>query len=292
MDKILTGKPVATLIRQETSDLILKHKLRPKLLLIQIGEDPASEYYVQNIVRSAQKIGCEVDFCPLDVSLSQDALLGKLHQANTDDSIHGIMLQKPLPKGFDENLINQNINPDKDVDGIHPLNLGKLWLEMEAFVPCTAQAVIETLKHYEIKPEGKKVVILGRSAVVGKPLAALLLSKTSWGNASLSVCHSRSVDLVNETTKADIVIAAIGKSEFVKAGMIKKDSILIDVGINETILADGTSTYCGDIDYNSCFDKCLAITPVPGGIGSITTSLLIKNLALACLRAQGHTKNY
>jgi len=281
MEKVLSGKPVAAQIRQWTIDFIARERLSPKMLLIQIGEDPASEYYVQSIIRSGNKIGCKIDFCSKPSSTSHEELLNLINVANHDAGIHAIMIQKPLPSHIDENEVNCSIDPRKDIDGIHPENLGKTWLEMDAFVPCTAMAVIETMRYYQIDPAGKNVVLLGRSAVVGKPLAALLLGKNGYGNACLTVCHSRVPNLELHTLQADILISAIGRAEFVKASMIKENCILIDVGINEKINAEGSVSYVGDIDYNSCYDKALAITPVPGGIGSITTSLLLRNLSLA-----------
>ncbi len=199
MEKILSGKPIAAMIRNEIIEKITNHNLNPQMLLIQIGGDSASEYYVQSIIKNGKKLGCDVHYQSLPSSTTQEQLIHHLRAGNVDSNIHGIMLQKPLPRGFDENIISLAVSPEKDIDGIHPLNLGKTWMEMESFIPCTAQAVIETLKYYNIKTEGKKVVILGRSTVVGKPLAALLLSKNSWGNATLSVCHSKTIDLHLET---------------------------------------------------------------------------------------------
>ena len=199
------------------------------------------------------------------------------------------MIQKPLPKSFSDTLINESVNPDKDLDALNPLNLGKIMMESDGFLPCTPAAVYYTMKYYGINPEGQKLVILGRSNVVGKPLANMLLWKKM--NATVTVCHSRTRDLAEICREADILISAIGVANFVTVDMVKKSTILLDVGINEITDATGKAVYVGDMDYNALYDKSLAITPVPGGIGRITTSLLYLNLVKACLLSQGINKS-
>lgn len=290
MEKILSGKPLAKLIRSRVKELIAEHGLSPKMLLIQTGSDPASAYYVQNIVSSGAKLGCDVRLMNLPEDISQAYLQELIASANDDPDIHGIMLQKPLPHHLDEALAGENISPDKDIDCLNPVNQGRIVLNQDALPPCTPLAVLCTLRYYGIPVAGKHTVIIGRSAVVGKPLANMLLWKKSWANASVTVCHSRSENLGELTRSADILIAALGKAEFLKPDMIKNNSVLIDVGINAHNSADGKGSFVGDIDYNACFDKALAITPVPGGIGSVTTSLLWLNLLKAALAAKGTNK--
>lgn len=290
MEKVLSGKPLASLIRRKIKEIRGQYNLTPRMLLIQSGSDPASTYYVHNIVSSAAKLGCEVSLETLPADISQADLLSLIASANANPAIHGIMLEKPLPGHIDDALAGECIDPAKDIDCLNPVNLGKIILSQDALLPCTPLAVLCTLRYYQVPVAGKHAVIIGRSAIVGKPLANMLLWKKPWADASVTVCHSRSQDLAGITQSADILIAALGQAEFVKAPLIKKNSILIDVGINERITAEAKVTYVGDIDYNSCLDKALAITPVPGGIGSVTTSLLFLNLLKAALGAAGINK--
>ena len=290
MEKVLSGKPLAALIRGKIKVLIAEHGLQPRMLLIQTGADPASSYYVQNIISAGAKLGCEVRLASLEADVSQAELLSLISSANADPQTHGIMLQKPLPRHLDEALAGGSIHPDKDIDCLNPVNQGRIILNQDALPPCTPLAVLCTLRHYGVPVAGKHAVIIGRSAVVGKPLANMLLWKKPWADASVTVCHSRSQNLAELTHGADILIAALGRPLFVNAELIKENSVLIDVGINETKDPAGKLVYVGDIDYNSCYDKALAITPVPGGIGSVTTALLFLNLLKATLNAQGTNK--
>ncbi|MBP7309855.1 MAG: bifunctional 5,10-methylenetetrahydrofolate dehydrogenase/5,10-methenyltetrahydrofolate cyclohydrolase, partial [Candidatus Cloacimonetes bacterium] len=239
---------------------------------------------------SGSKLGCETTLSALPHDATQAQLAALIEAANADPLISGIMLQKPLPRSFDEPFINSLISPDKDLDAIHPLNLGHIMAESDGFLPCTPAAVLFLMKYYGIDPSQGNTVILGRSNVVGKPLANMLLWKKPFANATVTICHSRTPELRRITQNADILIAAIGKPNFINAEMIKENSILIDVGINEVKSPEGKSSFVGDIDYNSCFSKVLAITPVPGGIGRITTSMLYLNLVKASLRSQGINK--
>ncbi len=278
MEKNLLGKPIAAEIKTRVADQIAQIGKSPVMLLIQVGSDPASAYYVQNIIKTGRKLGCEVRFLELPAEAREKDLKAEIQAANSDPEIHGIMLQKPLPRGFDSSRIDLLIDPTKDVDGIHPMNLGKIMLGSGKLLPCTAAAVIETLVHYDIKTQGKNVVILGRSTVLGKPLANLLIQKGEYADATLTICHSKTQNIEFVTRNADILIAAIGVPNFVRAEMIKAGAVLIDVGINLITAPDGALIYVGDIDYNDCYDKALAITPVPGGIGTITTAVLFENL--------------
>ncbi|HPF08813.1 MAG TPA: bifunctional 5,10-methylenetetrahydrofolate dehydrogenase/5,10-methenyltetrahydrofolate cyclohydrolase [Candidatus Cloacimonadota bacterium] len=289
MQKELSGKPISLAINKVSKSLIAEFELKPKMLLVQVGADPASSYYVQSIVNTAGKLGCAAELLSLDSDCSEQDLLQVIGKANLDPQIHGIMIQKPLPKRINDTSINLSINPAKDLDALHPVNLGKILMETDGFVPCTPLAVYYTMKYYGIEATGKKLVILGRSNVVGKPLANMMLWKKV--NATLTVCHSRTANLAQICRDADILISAIGIANFVSEDMVKEKSILLDVGINEITDAEGNSIYVGDIDYNACYEKALAITPVPGGIGRITTSLLFLNLVKAAMMAADINKS-
>lgn len=290
MPKELTGKAIALAINRVCKQLVAEHNLKPKMLLIQVGEDPASSYYVQSILNTAPKLGCEAELLTLDVNCGQDKLLRIIAEANQNPDIHGIMIQKPLPGSIDDSAVNLSVDPNKDLDALHPVNLGRILMENEVFLPCTPAAVYYSLKYYGIDPKGKHTVVLGRSNVVGKPLANILLWKRPFANATVTVCHSRTKDLAAICRSADILISAIGKPHFVSADMVAEDSVLIDVGINEIQKPDGSSAYVGDIDYESCAKKARAISPVPGGIGRITTSVLYLNLVKANLIARNINK--
>lgn len=290
MEHVLNGKPVASLINTAVKKLISEHGLIPKMLLIQVGGDPASAYYVQSIVASGKRLGCGVDLLQLPPNTTEHELISCITKANSDPDIDGIMIQKPLPEHISDSTINNAISPDKDLDCLHPMNLGKIMMEVDGFLPCTPAAVYYLMRFYGIDPVGKHVVILGRSNVVGKPMANILLWKRAFANATITVCHSKTSNLAEITRSADILISAIGRVNFVNRDMIKENSILLDVGINEVVEPDGSTIYAGDIDYNDCINKALAITPVPGGIGRVTTAVLYLNLVTACLNHRGVNK--
>ena len=187
-------------------------------------------------------------------------------------------MQKPLPKSVDEHFIGKLISPEKDVDGVNPITVGHLYLGLDCFIPCTAEAILEIIKFYDIKTEGKHIVVVGRSNVIGKPVYNLLLHKTSTGNATVTVCHSKTKELEKYTKQADVLITAVGSAKLIKKEMIKENCIIIDAGINKIGDIDGKSVFVGDVDYDDCFEKCQAITPVPGGIGSVTTSVLLNHV--------------
>jgi len=287
IEKILKAKPLTkekykelkTEISQLGEPLVMK--------VIRLGEDPASAFYVQNILNQGKKLGVDVDLITLSGNTSQHDLVKLIEDFNNDDSVAGIMLQKPLPQHINETKINSLIKATKDVDGFHPENLGKLLLEQEGLFPCTATACLTMMEYYGIETSGKNIVIIGRSAIVGKPLANMLLRKDKTGNATVTVCHSRTKNIKDITKKADILIAAIGKANFVTQDFINNDCVVIDVGINEIIDTEGKASYVGDVDYHNVLDNVLAITPVPGGIGSVTTYELFKNL----LKAKKIAKN-
>lgn len=280
MTKILKAKPVIKKIYAELKTKIEKFQIKPKLALLAVGKDPASQFYVKNIIKKAKKIGIIVDLITFPVNVKETTLLKKIDSLNNDDEIAGIMIQKPLPKHIDEHKLILTLSPLKDVDGFHPLNIGNLVINKDSFIPCTAAAVIEMLNYYKIFPQNKNIVIIGRSNIVGKPLANLLLRKSKLGNATITVCHSKTINVKQHASKADILIAALGKARYVNKNMIKKNAVIIDVGINQ-VSENSKTKYVGDVDYKDCFDKAAAITPVPGGIGSVTTAVLMKNIVKA-----------
>ena len=280
MGRRLSGKKIAKNIYANIKEAIELNKITPKLVVLLIGNDPAAEYYVQNLEKKGSKIGIEVETRILDKLIDQDSLLKNIDALNNDSQVNAIMLQKPLPSHLNESEIVMKIDPNKDVDAFHPLNMGNLVLDKKGFIPATPAAVLELLSFYEINTNGKHIVIVGRSDIVGKPLANLLLRKSDTGNATVTVCHSKTKDLVFHTKQADILIAAIGKPLFIKADMISENTIIIDVGINQIEDANKGYRYVGDVDYEACFEKVSAITPVPGGIGTITTVMLLNNVLL------------
>ena len=281
----LTGKPVAKEIYAEIRSKIEYLNLTPKLVVIMIGEDPAAQYYVQNLEKRGLKTGIIIETKTYGTDIIQTEILNQIDNLNQDDSVHGIMIQKPLPSHLDESEIVMKLSPEKDMDGFHPINMGNLILEREGFLPSTPIAVLELLNFYNIETSGKNIVIIGRSNIVGKPLANLLLRKNKTGNATVTVCHSRTKKLSEITKKADILIAAIGKAFFVTADMIKPNSIVIDVGVNQIEDPKKGHRYVGDVVYENCFHKVSAITPVPGGIGTITTAVLLRNVLTAAQKA-------
>ncbi|MCD4650978.1 MAG: bifunctional 5,10-methylenetetrahydrofolate dehydrogenase/5,10-methenyltetrahydrofolate cyclohydrolase [Candidatus Cloacimonetes bacterium] len=247
------------------------------------GNNPASEYYTSSIIRRGEKLGYTVHLSRFDSDVSQETVLAKIDQLNSDDSVHAIMIQKPLPEQINPERIALAISPDKDVDALHPVNTGKLFLNQPGFYPCTAEAVIELLKFYEIETQGKKVVVIGRSAVIGKPVAGLLLHKSVFGNATVTICHSSTRRLEEVVRGADIVIAAIGRAGFVTSAMVHAGAVIIDVGVNQVDDSVKGTVYVGDVDYESCLSVSSAITPVPGGVGTVTTAVLMRHVLTAFL---------
>jgi methylenetetrahydrofolate dehydrogenase (NADP+)/methenyltetrahydrofolate cyclohydrolase len=227
LDKILIGKPVAQAVYQNIASLI-KDTASPRMAIIKIGDDPASEYYATNILKQCTKHGFDVFLNQLPSLSSEQVVISLIERLNHNNDIHGIIIQKPLPKHLNEDLINVSLNPSKDIDGIHPENLGKLFLALDGFCPCTALSVLEIIKYYNIETTGRHVVILGRSSVIAKPLAGILLHKGVYGNATVTICHSYTKNLKTITNSADILVAAIGVPGFVTADFIKENAICID----------------------------------------------------------------
>jgi methylenetetrahydrofolate dehydrogenase (NADP+) / methenyltetrahydrofolate cyclohydrolase len=290
MTKIIDGKEISKIIRSEQKekvDLLKKSRdITPGLAVVLVGEDSASQAYVRSKRRACKKMGIlsrDYNFPP---NITELELLELISTLNADSEIHGILVQLPLPKHINENKILLSISPDKDVDGFHPQSLGKLVIGMETFFSCTPFGIIKLLEYSNISLEGKHVCIVGRSNIVGKPMANLLLRKDKTGNATVTVCHSKTKNISFHTKQADIVIAAIGKPGFITAEMIKKDAIVIDVGINRVENSEAERGYIlvGDVDFKEVSKKTSFITPVPGGVGPMTITMLMYNTILSATR--------
>ncbi|MDO4634928.1 MAG: bifunctional methylenetetrahydrofolate dehydrogenase/methenyltetrahydrofolate cyclohydrolase [Streptococcus sp.] len=278
--KIIDGKELAARLQEDLSKhvSVMKehHGIVPGLAVILVGDDPASQVYVRNKERSALKVGFKSETRVLSDSISEEELIEVIESYNADDSIHGILVQLPLPKHINDTKIIMAIDPQKDVDGFHPLNTGHLWSGRPIMVPCTPAGIMEMFSDYNINLEGKHAVIVGRSNIVGKPMAQLLLEK----NATVTLAHSRTLDLQKVTKQADILIVAIGSSEFIKADYVKDGAVIIDVGMNRN--EDGKLV--GDVDFKEVAQKVSYITPVPGGVGPMTITMLLKQTYQAALR--------
>ena len=276
MSKLIDGKAVAAVIRDENKAEIAKLKeegLNPKLVVIQAGDDPASSIYSRSIGKACSNAGALFEEYSFKDPGDEDKIVETIKRLNEDDSIHGIMLMLPLPKGMNKQRVLETISPLKDVDGVHPLNRAYILSNNEGLIPSTPQSCIEIMVRNGIAIEGKHAVLVGRGEAVGKPLIYMLLNK----NATLTICHTRTPDLAYHTRQADILIVAVGVAKKITADMVKPGTIVVDAGINE--MADGS--ICGDVDFENVLPVAGAITPVPGGVGSLTTALIIKNLLKA-----------
>ncbi len=276
MVEIINGKELAKKVRKELKEEVKELKaegINPKLAVVMVGNDPGSTVYVRNKSKACEKVGIEFEEFLFDDKTSEDELLGVINKLNSDNSIHGILLQSPVPKHININKAFRTISPKKDVDGFNPINVGNLTIGEDAFISCTPYGIIKMLEEYNIETEGKNTVILGRSNIVGKPMIQCMLNK----NSTVTVCHSRTKNIKEIIKNADIVIAAIGKPKFVTEDMIKDGAVVIDVGINR--LEDGT--ILGDVDYENVSKKASFITPVPGGVGPMTIAMLLSNVVKA-----------
>lgn len=283
---IIDGKEVSQRIREslkaEIAELTSAGRT-PGLAVVLVGEDPASQVYVGSKVRACEELGIYSQKWALPAETTQEELVALIHKLNEDERIHGILVQSPPPPHIDEEAVILNIDPRKDVDGFHPVNVAKLVLEEEdGFVPCTPLGCMELLKAYGIETAGKHAVVIGRSMIVGKPMANLLVSKKA--NATVTIAHSRTADLPGLCRTADIIVAAVGRPEMVTADYVKPGAVVLDVGINRIEDATRPRGYriVGDVDYASVCDKCSAITPVPGGVGPMTIAMLMANTVKAC----------
>ena len=273
---LLDGKDVAKRVREELkakADKLKQENIFPKLAVIMVGNDSSSKIYVKNKSKACKEVGIEFEEYLLDEDTKQEELLNLIDKLNNKDDVHGILLQSPIPKHLDINLAFRTIKPEKDVDGFHPVNIGELSLNQECFVSCTPLGIMRILQEYKIDIEGKHVVIIGRSNIVGKPMLQCMLNK----NATVTVCHSKTKNLREITKQADILVVAIGKPKFVTEDMVKDNVVVIDVGINR----NEEGKVCGDVDFENVSKKASYITPVPGGVGPMTIAMLMNNVIKA-----------
>ena len=269
MAVILDGKALAKQVVAEVKQEIANSGVKPGLAVVIVGDDPASHVYVKNKKKDCEACGIHSEEFALSANETEERLLALIAELNGRRDIHGILVQLPLPKGFDERKVIQAISPDKDVDAFHMLNMGHIFAGNQRFLPCTPAGVMEILDHYGIDPAGKHCVVVGRSNIVGKPQAMLLLQR----HATVTICHSRTPDLGAMTRQADILVAAVGKTNLITADMVKPGAVVIDVAINRG--ADGK--LCGDVDYKAVEPIASHITPVPGGVGPMTRAILMRN---------------
>lgn len=290
--ELIDGNAISQEILQELkAELAQLDGPKPGVAFVRVGEDPASVFYVNKKQKVAAEIGVESSLHVQPESITQDELLALIDQLNADPKVHGILVQAPLPDHIDERVIFNRVSPDKDVDGFNVINIGKLVQEdPTAFVACTPAGVIELLKRSGVQTSGKRVAVVGRSLIVGKPASLLLMMKAEFGNATVTVCHSRTANLAEVVAEADIVIAAMGKAAFITADMVKEGAVVIDVGINRVEDASKKRGYriAGDVDFDAVSAKCSQITPVPGGVGPMTVAMLMKNTVAAYKRSLGH----
>ena len=285
MGTIIDGKALSAVVKDEVRDAVpvleKKYGRKPCLCVIIVGENPASQVYVRNKVKAAAYTGMDSKLIELPVSTREDALLRKIAELNEDAAVDGILVQLPLPKQIDEEKIIDAIAPEKDVDGFHPSNVAGLWLGKKCTVPCTPAGIMRLIDSTGIELKGKSAVVVGRSNIVGKPVAKLLLDR----HATVTIAHSRTADLGAVTRGADVLVSAVGKAGLIKRDMIKPGAVVIDVGMNR----DAEGKLCGDVDFEGCKDKASWITPVPGGVGPMTIAMLMKN-TLLCFEQRENNK--
>lgn len=282
MAAIINGKDVAAKIREEVAadvKQLEQQGITPGLAVVIVGDDPASKTYVKNKKLACEAVGIYSEEYALPANATQEELLTLVHQLNKKQDIDGILVQSPLPDGFNEQLVIENINPQKDVDAFHPVNVGRIMIGDYSFLPCTPAGVIELIHAAGVEIQGKRCVVIGRSNIVGKPMAMLLLHE----HGTVTVCHSRTEHLAQICSQADILVAAVGKAKFVKEDMVKEGAVVIDVGMNR----DENGKLCGDVDFNAVEKKVSFITPVPGGVGPMTIAMLLKNTVTAAKHQAG-----
>ncbi len=293
--KLLDGKKIANQIKDEIAALVAKMKENgekvPHLAAVLVGDDGASLTYVGSKVRSCKKIGFESTLIHLPAETSEEKLLEVVHKLNENGNIDGYIVQLPLPEHIDEQKVLMAVHPEKDVDGFHPTNFGKMALDMQSFIPATPYGIMELLRRYEVPVEGKHTVVIGRSHIVGRPISILMSQKGKAANATVTLTHSRTKDLKALTLQADIIVSALGVPHFLKEHMVKDGAVIIDVGI--TRVSDDTRErgyyLAGDVDFEKVSKKASYITPVPGGVGPMTIAMLLKNTLLA--RERHRSKN-
>ena len=273
MAKLISGKAVSaalrTQIREETAALRENHGIHPGLAVVLVGNDPASQIYVRNKQKACEEVGFRAFEYRLNENSTQEQLLDLIRVLNKDDKVHGILVQLPLPKHIDEQTVILTIAPEKDVDAFHPMNVGRIMIGNYEFLPCTTAGVMELIDSTGVDLNGANCVVVGRSNIVGKPMAMLLLHR----NATVTICHSRTRNLAEVCAGADILVSAVGKPHFIRADMVKDGAVVIDVGMNH----DENGKLCGDVEFAEVEPKASYITPVPGGVGPMTITMLLKN---------------
>jgi methylenetetrahydrofolate dehydrogenase (NADP+)/methenyltetrahydrofolate cyclohydrolase len=284
---IIDGKKISNDLQNEIAaeveKLKQKNKKTPHLVAVLVGEDPASQTYVNAKVKACEKVGFKSTLIQYQANVSEKELLEKLNVLNNDNDIDGYIVQLPLPKHISEQKIIEAVRPSKDVDGFHPINVGKLVLNLPTYISATPFGIIQLLERYKIETTGKNCVVVGRSNIVGTPMSILMGKNNPFANCTVTLCHSRTKNLLEYTLKADIIIAAIGKPNFITADMVKVGAVVIDVGINRIASSETKSGFklVGDVKYDEVAPKCSFITPVPGGVGPMTIASLLKNTLLA-----------
>lgn len=280
---IIDGKEVSAKIKREIAEqveeMVARGERRPHLTAIIVGNDGASQTYVGHKEKACAEVGFDSQVLRFDETISQEQLIEEIEKLNSDDKVDGFIVQLPLPRHISEQVVIESINPDKDVDGFHPENTGRMISGLDAYIPATPDGILELLKHYNIETSGKHCVVLGRSNIVGRPIANLLSMKGYPGDCTVTMCHSRTANLKEMTLQADIIVAAIGIAEFLKGDMVKEGAVVIDVGITRVASEKTKSGWklLGDVAYDEVAAKCSYITPVPGGVGPMTIVSLMKN---------------
>ena len=286
--QILDGKATSAAIKEELKQAVEEMKAKgqqaPHLAAILVGDNPASKAYVGNKIKFCAEVGFQSSLLTYETSISEDALLDEIRKLNNDDSVDGYIVQLPLPDHISEDKVLETVDPGKDVDGFHPVNVGKMVAGLPTFLPATPFGITKLMEHYNISANGKSVAVIGRSHIVGRPMSILLSQSRPYGNGTVTVCHSRTKNLEEITRNADIIVVALGKANFLKADMIKEGAVIIDVGINRVEDASRKRGYrlVGDADFEDCAEKSSFITPVPGGVGPMTiTGLMLNTLQSA-----------
>ena len=283
-----TARAIRTELATEVARLKQEHNLVPGLVTILVGEDPASQSYVAAKNRTAHALGIHSEQLTLPADTAEADLLARIDGYNRDPAIHGILVQLPLPRHIDEAKVLFAIDPAKDVDGFHPVNVGKMLLGEPCFLPCTPHGILELLQRAGVQTDGAEVVVVGRSNIVGKPVANLMLQKRAGGNATVTVCHTRTRDMAAHTRRADILIVAAGRARMIGADLVKEGAVVIDVGVNRVGQTEsGKAILEGDVNFEAVAEKASAITPVPGGVGPMTITMLMKNTVQAARQAAG-----
>jgi methylenetetrahydrofolate dehydrogenase (NADP+) / methenyltetrahydrofolate cyclohydrolase len=287
MPTLINGKEVSEKIQQEIAaevELLKKAgKRAPHLAAVLVGSDPASQTYVNSKIKTCEKVGFKSSLVRFDENVSEAELLKKIEELNADADLDGYIVQLPLPKHISEQKVIEAVKPSKDVDGFHPINVGRLVLNLPTYISATPYGIVHLLEHYKIETQGKHCVVIGRSNIVGTPMSILMAKNTPLANCTVTLCHSKTKDLKEHTLQADIIIAAIGRPHFVTAEMVKPGAVVIDVGINRVTSTQTKSGFklVGDVNFEEVAPKCSFITPVPGGVGPMTIASLLKNTLLA-----------